>query len=103
MSAWIPENDKRQSKGSAKLTDAVNISEPGLRSHKVARDLAITESEAPQSSTSTAMNQKKTQMSTLPATTTTSQSISTKRKQAMSVQDADDEDEDLHTVSKGTY
>jgi hypothetical protein len=40
MSAWVPEHDKRQSKASAKVTDAVNTSKPGLKSHQAARDLA---------------------------------------------------------------
>jgi len=104
MSAWVPEHDKCQLKASKKLTDAVNISEPGLKSHKLARDLAITESESTRTSTSASAT-KKTSTSTLPATTTTmtSQSTSIKRKQSASVQDVDDEAEDSQTVPEGTH
>ena len=31
MSAWVPEHDKRQLKASAKVTDAMNTSKPGLK------------------------------------------------------------------------
>ena len=45
MSAWVPEHDKRQSKASAKVTDAANTSKPELKSHQAARESA--ESGAP--------------------------------------------------------
>jgi len=98
MSAWVPEHDKRQPKASAKVTDAVNISKPGLKSHQAARDLVITESEATRTSTTS----KNISTDTRPApTTTSSQSISAKRKQSASVYDV--EDESSHAVPKGIH
>jgi hypothetical protein len=97
MSAWVPEHDKRQPKASAKVTDAVNTSKPGLKSHQAARDLAITKSEATRTLTSTT---KKSSTGTRPAPiTTTSQSTSAKRKQSVSVHDV--EDQDSHAVPQG--
>ena len=96
MSAWVPEHDKRQSKASAKVKDAINISKLGLKSHQAARDLVITESDTTRTSTTW----KNTSTGTHPApTTTSSQSISVKRKLSASVHDV--EDEDLHAVPKG--
>ena len=40
MLAWVPEHGKQQSKASEKLTDAMNTSKPGLKSHQTVRDLA---------------------------------------------------------------
>ena len=85
MSAWVPECDKCQSKASAKVTDAKNISKPGLKSHKAAWDLV--ESEAQQISTLTSGMSG----SICPATTTTVslwQSIATKHKQLATVPEA---------------
>ena len=98
MSAWVPEHDKRQSKASAKVTDAANTSKPGLKSHQAARDLA--ESEATRILTSKSTAVKKTPTGTCPATTTTiSQSTTAKRKQPASILDV--EDEDSHVLPKG--
>ena len=85
MSAWVPECDKRQSKASAKVTDAKNISKPGLKSHKAAWDLV--ESEAQRILTLTSGMSG----SICPATTTTIslwQSIATKHKQLATVPEA---------------
>ena len=91
MSAWVPEHDKRQSKASAKVTDAANTSKPGLKSHQAARDLADSEATRILTSKSTAV--KKTPTGTCPATTTTiSQSTTAKRKQPASILDVEDED-----------
>ena len=108
MSAWVPEHDKRQSKASAKVTDAANTSKPGLKSHQAARDLADSEATRILTSKSTAV--KKTPTGTCPATTTTiSQSTTAKRKQPASILDVEDEDshvldvedEDSHVLPKG--
>ena len=45
MLAWVPEHNKLQSKASAKVMDAKNISKPGLKSHKAAQDLAESEAQ----------------------------------------------------------
>ena len=58
MSAWVPEHGKRQSKASAKVTDAVNTSKSGLKSHQAARDLAEA-SAASESWTSTSAVKRK--------------------------------------------
>jgi hypothetical protein len=86
MSAWVPEHDKRQSKASAKVTDATNGSKPGLKSHQAARDLA--EAEA---------SRKKPPTSTCPATT--SKSTAARRKPPASI--LEDSDDDSHAPPKG--
>jgi hypothetical protein len=99
MLAWVPEHDKQQSKASAKITDAANTSKPEFKSHQAAWNLAITESEATWTSTSTTV--KKTPTVTFSApTTTTSQLTAAKCKQSTSVLDV--EDEDSHAIPKGT-
>ena len=102
MSAWVPEHDKRQSKASAKVTDATNSSKPGLKSHQAARDLAESEASRNSSSTSTTTVKKNpTPAVTCPATTTISQSTAAKRKQPASILDVDDEDS--HVLPKGLF
>jgi hypothetical protein len=92
-SAWVPAHDKRQSKASAKVTDATDTSKPGLKSHQAARDLAESEALRILASRSTV---KKTPTGT---STTITQSTAAKGKQPASVLDV--EDEDLHVLQKG--
>ena len=100
MSAWVPEHDKRQSKASAKITDATNSSKPELKSHQAARDLfANSDASRTSTSTSTTVKNNPTGTPSCPTTSTISQSTAAKRKQPESIFDV--EDEDSHVLPKG--
>ena len=102
MSAWVPEHDKRQSKASAKVTDATNSSKPELESHQAARDIFAKSASDVSTSTSSTVKKKPTVTSSNPPTTTTiSQSTTAKRKQPTSFLDV--EEGDSHVLPKGLF